>query len=137
MFGFLPAWASDLMVIGAFLLGPSGLIWAILQSRGANRHLVVEEGTLKKSEFDSITQAQSKLLEDARAEAAAAKREADEANDRLDTMDELYDQMRDVVHRLRSLFRRVVSKSGYSMTDSERAEFENTKPVPRPPRIRK
>src|SRR5690606_13844820 len=134
---FLPEWVGNLSsILGLPAIVIAVLTW-LLGRRDANRRLVVEEGTLKKSEFDSFTEAQSKALERAEKEAKDAKQEADEANDRLDVMDELYEQMRESIHRLRSLVRRVIQKTEYVMTPEERAEFESTKPLPRPPRVRR
>lgn len=109
------------------------IVW-VLGRRNANRKLVVEEGTLKKSEFDSYTEAQRKDLADAKAETEAAEGKAQEALDRVDVMEGVYDEMRDIIYRLRSLVRKLITKTGYEMSAEELAEFEQTKPVPRPPR---
>lgn len=135
--GLLPDWIVDLSsILGLPAIVIAVLMWA-LGRRDANRKLIVEEGTLKRSEFDSFTEAQNRALEAARAEARAAKVEADEISDRLDVMDELYDQMREAIHTLRSLLRRILTKTKYVMTDDERHEFEITKPPSRPPRVRR
>lgn len=109
------------------------IVW-VLGRRNANRKLVVEEGTLKKSEFDSFTEAQSRELATARQEARDAKAESDECADRLDRMEEVYDQMREIIHKLRALVRKLIQRTNYQMSAEELAEFEQTKPVPRPPR---
>lgn len=134
--GVFPAWVGDLLSI----LGlPAILLVAVtflLNKKQANRKLNVDEGTLKRSEFDSFTEAQNKALEGARKEAQDAKDESDANADRLDVMDDLYDGMRDIVFRLRTLFQKVVKNTGYTMTKEDLAEFEATKPLPRPPRKR-
>jgi hypothetical protein len=133
--GFLPAWVGDLSsILGVPAIVIAVLMWA-LGRRDANRKLDVDEGALKRSEFDSFTEAQNKALEGARKEAHDAKIEADEISDRLDLMDELYDQMREAIHTLRSLMRRILSKTKYEMTPAEQAEFDSTKPPRRPPRV--
>lgn len=134
--GFLPNWVGDVASILSLPAILVAIVTWLLGRKDANRKLIVEEGSLKKSEFDSFTEAQNAALNAARAEASAAKREADEANDRLDLMDDLYDGMREAIHRLRSLVRKVVANASYQMTKDELAEFEATKPLPRPPRIR-
>jgi hypothetical protein len=133
--GFLPAWVGDLSsVLGVPAIVIAVLMWA-LGRRDANRKLDVDEGALKRSEFDSFTEAQNKALEGARKESHDAKVEADGVSDRLDLMDELYDQMREAIDTLRSLMRRILAKTKYEMTPEEKAEFESTKPPRRPPRI--
>jgi len=134
--GFLPSWIGDLSSV----LGLPAIVLAVivflLNRRGANRRLVVEEGTLKKSEFESFTVAQNTALEGARKEIKEAKDEADYVSDRLDVMDELYDQMRESIMWLRSYVRKITSRSSYVMSVEEQAEFEMTKPPARPPRRR-
>lgn len=133
--GFLPDWVGDLSsILGIPAIVITVLMWA-LGRRDANRKLVVDEGALKRSEFDSFTEAQNKALEGARKDASEAKHEADEISDRIDIMDELYDQMRDSIHTLRGLMRRILAKTRYEMTLEEKAEFESTKPPIRPPRV--
>lgn len=135
--GFLPDWIGDLLsVLGLPAVILAFIVW-LLGRRDANRRLTVDEGTLKKSEFDSFTEAQREQLKISQQEAKDAKAEADDNADRVDTLEDLYDNMRDVIHRLRNLFRKVVAKTGYTMTAEEIAEFEATKPLPRPPRARK
>jgi hypothetical protein len=132
--GFLPEWVGDLSSV----LGLPAIVLAILVyvlgRRNANRKLDVEEGTLKKSEFDSYTEAQRRDLADARAETTAAEGKAAEALDRLDQMEEVYDQMREIIHKLRALVRKLINRTKYEMSPEEWKEFEQTKPVPRPPR---
>lgn len=132
--GFLPAWVGDLSsVLGLPAIALAVLVWW-LGRKGANRKLEVEEGTLKKSEFDSLTAAQDKAIERAQAEAKEAKEEADEVRDRLDIMDELYDQMRETIIWLRGFVRKLVRTTGYVMDAKELVEFEQTRPPKRPPR---
>lgn len=132
--GILPAWVGDLFSI----LGLPAILLAIvlwfLNSKGANRKLVVEEGSLKKSEFDSVTTAQNSAIARLEREAKEAKEEGAEALDRLDVMDTLYEEMRESIHKMRSMIRRIVSQTGYVMTPDDIAELEATKPPPRPPR---
>ena len=61
--GFLPDWLGDILVLVAFVLGPSGFIWSILQRKDANRKLVVDEGGLSVSQFDSLNAAYEGLYE--------------------------------------------------------------------------
>jgi predicted component of type VI protein secretion system len=132
--GFLPAWVGDLSsILGIPAIVIAVLMWA-LGRRDANRKLIVEEGSLKKSEFDSFTAAQNIALSDARKEAAEAKAEVDALGDRLDLMDSLYDQMRETIMWLRTFVRKLVARTSYTMDPDEAAEFEMTKPPPRPPR---
>lgn len=141
--GFLPVWVGDLFSV----LGLPAIVLAVvvflLNKKGANRKLVVEEGSLKKSEFDSFTVAQNLALAGAREEAATAraeakeaKDEADETADRLDVMDALYDEMRDGIMWLRGFVKKLVRETAYTMTAEELREFDMTKPPQRPPRRR-
>lgn len=131
--GILPAWVGDLFsVLGlpAILLA---VILFILNSKGANRKLVVEEGGLKKSEFDSITDAQNKAIERAESAAEDAETKASIAVERADVLDGLYEEMREIIHKLRAQVRRVIASTNYQMSPDELADFEMTKPPPRPP----
>lgn len=134
--GVFPGWIGDLLSI----LGVPAILLAIvvyvLNRKSANRKLVVDEGSLKRTEFESFTAAQNTALERAGKEAKEAKAEADEVSDRLDVMDGLYDQMRESIIWLRSYVKKITSMTGYAMTASESREFEATKPPPRPPRRR-
>ena len=127
--GVFPAWVGDLLsILGAPAILLAIVVW-VLGRRDANRRLEVDEGTLKKTEFDSFTAAQTTALEDAR-------NEADKANDRLDIMDDLYDQMRDSINWLRGFVKKITASGTYSLTADEKVEFEKTKPPARPPRRR-
>lgn len=132
--GVLPGWLGDLLSILGLPAILLAVVVALLGRKNANRKMVVDEGTLKKTEFDSFTEAQNKEMQRLAQESKDNKAEADEALDRIDTLDELYDGMRDIVFRLRSLLQRIITKSNYTMTAEELAEFEATKPLPRPPR---
>jgi hypothetical protein len=133
MFEILPPIVSDAMLIIAFIAGPTGLIWGILQRKDANRKLVVEEGGLEVSEFDSqragfkmLLDEQKELTSKALAELKASQ---DQRNQQADDMDELRGMLIDI----RALFKRVVARSNITLTPDEQKEFEATKP-PRPRR---
>jgi hypothetical protein len=132
--GVFPAWVGDLLSILGLPAILLALVVYILGRKQANRKMDVDEGTLKKTEFDSFTDAQTKEMQRLALESRANKDEADENADRIDTLDELYDGMRDIVFRLRSLLQKIIAKTGYQMTPAELAELEATKPLPRPPR---
>lgn len=134
--GLLPDWVGDLLTIVAVAVGLPGLLLWVLGRKDANRKLNVEEGTLKKSEFDSIVEAQNGTIEGLRAELREVREENKEALDRLDLMDEVYETMRDGMHRLRGLVRQMVRATNYTMTPEQQHEFDMTKPPPRPPRRR-
>jgi hypothetical protein len=133
MFGFFPPIVGDIMVLVAFFVGPTGLIWGILQRRGANRSLVVEEGGLEINQFNALTTKYAELL--SRAETAAVNAESDakaakEANaDLQGQINSLGDDLREV----RSLFMDVVRQHGIKLTPDQQRRFEATKP----PRVRR
>lgn len=141
--GFLPEWVGQLSsILGLPAIIIAILVWA-LGRRDANRKLVVDEGTLKKTEFEAVTSEYDNLLKSSQADAAAAKTdakaakdEADSVSDRLDIMDGLYDEMRDIIMSLRGIVQKLMRKTNYEMTQVELTEFEATKPPPRPPRVR-
>jgi hypothetical protein len=135
--GVLPDWVGQfLSVLGApaILLA---IVVFILGRKQANRKLDVDEGTLKRSEFDSFTEAQNTALADARSQASNAQNTANSANDRLDVMDDMYDQMRDSINWLRTFVKKLLSQpTAYKMTPEESRQFDMTKPPIRPPRTR-
>lgn len=133
MFEFLPAWASDVMILLAFVLGPSGLIWAILQQKGANRKLVVEESGLHITEFEALTNTYKDLLARSNAASEAATKAADAAQEEVrqsriqrELLQEELNEVRDTQRRLRALFSRVIARSGIVLTTEEQKELEAT-----------
>lgn len=133
MFEALPSWVSDVMLIVAFVLGPTGIIWSILNQKGANRKLIVEEGDLDLKEFSALTQTYKDLLElahEATAKAVQATQEAlkevRESRVQREQLQTELDEVRDTQHRLRRLFTRVIAQYKIQLTEQEQSEFDNT-----------
>lgn len=129
--GVLPQWIGDILsVLGlpAILLA---VVLFLLNRKDANRKLEVEEGSLKRSEFDSITNEYSELYKTADARATAAESKADSAMSRVGELNDEVVDLRDMIHQLRSLFRRVLNRNNIQMTSAEQEEFDRIKPPPR------
>lgn len=133
MFAALPPIISDIMLIVAFVAGPTGLIWGILQRKDANRKLVVEEGGLEVTEFDSQRAGFKMLLDEQKELTAKALAELKASQEQRDQQADDIDELRGLLMETRSLFRRVVARSNIVLTPEEQKEFEATKP-PRPRR---
>lgn len=132
--GVFPAWVGDLLSVFGLPAILLLIVQQLLQRKQANRKLVVDEGTLKRSEFDSFTTAQNDALEGARQEIKDAKADAREANDHADRLDDAFEAMREAFYRLRSWARKTLENHHVELTAEELAEFEATKPPPRPSR---
>lgn len=122
------------MLILAFILGPTGIIWSILNQKGANRKLVVEEGDLEVNEFSALTQTYKDLLsrsttatEAAVKAAEAAVVEVKQASEQRKVLQEELDEVRETQRRLRALFTRVIARYNIKLTEEEEAEFESTR----------
>jgi septal ring factor EnvC (AmiA/AmiB activator) len=140
MLSFLPSWVSDIMLILAFIAGPTGLIWGFLQRKDANRKLVVEEGGLEVDQFEAQRQAFNDLLREQReitaralAELADTRKELSESRDQRKEMADDIEDLRSMLIQTRDLFKRVVARSNIVLTPDEQREFDATKP-PRPRR---
>jgi len=141
MLSFLPSWVSDIMLILAFIAGPTGLIWGFLQRKDANRKLVVEEGGLQVDQFEAQRQAFNDLLREQReitaraiAELGEVRTELKESRDQRAELTSDVEELRAMLVQTRDLFKRVVARSNITLTPDEQHEFEMTKP--RPPRRR-
>ena len=131
MFGFLPTWVSDIMLILAFIAGPTGVIWGILQRKDANRKLLVEEGDHDISEFESLTATYKDLLTRANQATDNAVAEVKASVIQRQNMQGEIDELRDSVHDVRGLMRDVLRKHNIQLTPAEQARFDATKPRPR------
>ena len=141
MLSFLPGWVSDVMLILAFIAGPTGLIWGFLQRKDANRKLVVEEGGLQVDQFEAQRQAFNDLLREqkeinagAAKELSSVREELKESREQRAHLTEDVEELRAMLTQTRDLFKRVVARSNITLTPDEQHEFEMTKP--RPPRRR-
>jgi len=128
LFDFLPPIVEDVLTLIAFVAGPSGLIYAFLNSRNANRKLIVDEAGLSVTEFDSLNAAYKALYE---TEKTTAKESIEELHkykaERENILAELA-EMRDFQRRRDTLFLSVVRRNQIVLTAEESAEFEATKP---------
>lgn len=124
MFGFLPAWVGDLMLIAAFIVGPSGFIWAYLQNKGANRKLVVEESGLSVTAFNAATAA-------ALAEVKESREDREAMRGQISHLIEDNEDLRYKHNQLRQLFIEVIRHNDMVLTPSQQAVFESTRPKPR------
>lgn len=124
MFGFLPSWVGDVMLILAFVAGPSGLIWGILQQKGANRKLVVEESGLSVTAFDAATAAALAEVQESRVDRQAMRGE-------IKALSEETEDLRFKQNQLRQLFIEVVRQNNIVLTPAQQKEFEDTRPRPR------
>ena len=136
MFGFFPPIVGDIMVLVAFFVGPTGLIWGILQRRGANRSLVVEEGGLEINQFNALTTKYAELLSRAEAAATTASNEAKAAVEANAEMQSQINSLGDDLREVRSLFMDVVRQHGIQLTAEQQRRFEATKPPRRRPATR-
>lgn len=128
MLSFFPGWVSDVMLILAFIAGPTGLIWGVLQRRDANRKLVVEEGGLEVDRFDAQRQGFNDLLREQKAltDRAVAELEASRKQRERETID--IEELRRMLVQIRDLFSRVVERSNIVLTPEEQEEFDATQP---------
>lgn len=135
MFGFLPSWVSDAMLILAFIAGPTGVIWGILQRKDANRKLLVEESDHDISEFESLTATYKDLLDRANKATDAAVAEVKTSVTQRHQMQGEIDELRESIHDLRGLMRDVLRKHSIQLTQEEQARFDATKPKRRRPAV--
>jgi Mg2+ and Co2+ transporter CorA len=143
MFGFLPGWVGDVLTLAAFVLGPSGFVWAFLQQKGANRRLKVDEitaestvkvqeGALTVDQFNAALPAYKDLLD-------RSNHDRDEAIDKMEQMEKdhksevaKYKRELSTVNanqrRLIRLLRSIVKQNNIILTEEQLAELETTQP---------
>lgn len=71
-----PSIILGILGLAGIILGPAGIIALLLQRKGANRRIVVEERTLETAQFTAITQAEERLR-------SAIARDNDELRDQI------------------------------------------------------
>lgn len=135
------------------------VVSALLGRKNANRKMIVEEGALETTKFDSITAKYEDLLErseaatadhkasaeeakaaaveaskaaaSAQAAADAALAEAAEYKKERETLVNTVADQGEKLERLRVLFEKVIARNNIVLTTEELEEFEATKPVAR------
>jgi len=145
-------WWQTTLIAGAvsLIVGTvPGVIFFVLNRKGANKKLDIEEGGLNVNQFDVQTKAYQDLLnrankatEEALAELATYKKERTRLMEQVeeqgrkirklekadeDKTGELEDARRKV-EQLRSLFTAILTRTGIVMTPEEQEIFEATQP---------
>jgi predicted nucleic acid-binding Zn-ribbon protein len=151
-------WQTTLIAGGVSLLVGTvpGVIFFVLNRKGANKKLEIEEGGLTVNQFDVQTKAYQDLLDRANKNAAASEQALKEAlaeletykSERVKLMDRVREQgekiaklegaaddtsheladTRNKLDKLRKLFTDVMARTGIQLTPEEQAVFEETKP---------
>lgn len=127
-----------------------GVILFILQRRGANKKLELEEGSLGVSQFNAQTSAYQDLLDRAnaavtearnetkkyRAEREALQRQVTEMREEIDKLKTSDDQKgqellrtNNKLERLRALFLSYVKRTSIPLTEEEQSVFDDTMPA--------
>lgn len=145
-------WWQTTLIAGAVSLVVGtvpGVIFFVLNRKGANKKLELDETTTASTVFEAQTKAYKELYDTANAATAAALKElatykeervklmaqVEEQGKKIrkleqadhDKTDELADARRKV-EQLRSLFTAILTRTGIIMTPEEQAIFEETKP---------
>lgn len=125
---FLPGWVSDLLTLLAFIVGPSGVIWLILNQRNANRKLKVEEigadvqqGGLTVDQFNAALPAYKDLLDRSNEDRDKALAQLAEYKAELNKFHQRHE-------RLTRLFLVVVKQHNVQLTQEQMDELEATRP---------
>lgn len=135
--GFLPSWVGDLLTIVAIAVGLPGVILFLLNRRNANRHLNVEEGTLKVDEFGAIKSGYEGLWQAAQADAAAARadataarKDADNARQSAEEANSHAAHAEESVRKLHTLIMSIVRRNKLELDEEQLRILEETKPRP-------
>lgn len=133
--GFLPSWIGDLLTIILAALGLPSIILFLLGRRNANRHLNVEEGSLKVDEFDAIKGGYKDLWDASKKDAASAKADADAARaDAATARLEATEAKKSAqgaeasVRKLYTLITTIVKKNDLTLSADDLAILEQTRP---------
>lgn len=125
---FLPGWISDVLALLAFILGPSGVIWLILNQRNANRKLKVEEigagvqqGGLTVDQFNAALPAYKDLLDRSNEDRDRALAQLAEYKQELTKFHQQHE-------RMTRLFLQVVKQNNIQLTQEQLDELEATRP---------
>lgn len=129
--GFLPDWLADSIALAGIFLGVPGIILFLLNKKGANRKLVVEEGGLTVAQFNAALPAYMDLLDREKGNAEAARIEIKAFTTEREEMKTEIASLRENQRRLYFLFLDVVRANNIQLTSEQQHEFESTKPRPR------
>lgn len=125
----------NIMALIGTALGVPGIITILLQRKGANKKLDIEEGGLEVTQFSAIIEGYKQLLADESSRRADQTKAIAELRGEMNdirkkereyerTTRDLYDKL----SKLRGLMLRYVKRTGIDMTAAELDEFEQTKP---------
>jgi len=106
---------------------PATLLW-LLNRKGANTKLKLDEGGLSVTQFNAQTAAYQDLLDRSNKALAEALTELKSYKSERAELNKRVENQGNMLERLRELFTSYVTRVGIPMTEEELAVFESTKP---------
>lgn len=103
----------------------------LLNSKGANRKLVVEEGGLTVAQFNAALPAYKDLLDREKANTDRAREELETYRGEREKFKNDIEELRGNQRRLALLLQEIVRANGIVLDEDQQAEFDATKPNPR------
>lgn len=117
----IPDWLGDSISLIALAAGVPGIILFLLNKKGANRKLQIEEGGLSVQVFNAQNAGYKDLLD-------RADRTATEATNKVEEFKEELKDITGKLNRMYAFVSRIIYKNDIELNDEEKAEFERISP---------